>query len=95
MMNAWTRVLTTFAPMWPTFVELVDALGRDRYVTALDDVVIAVPRDLRPVVDDWWRGKLEARDGQEAHAFLIGRLMDPVWVEEFKTAMGAGTPLEP
>jgi len=82
-------------PDWPTFVELVDALGRDRYVTALDDVVIAVPRDLRPVVDDWWRGKLEERDGQEAHAFLIGRLMDPVWVEEFKTAMGAGTPLEP
>jgi len=73
---------------WPTFLEVADALGRDRYVTVLDDVVIAVPADLRPVVDDWWRGKLEARDGLEAHPYLIKKLMDPEWVEEFKAAWG-------
>lgn len=78
-------------PDWPTFVELADALGRDRYVTALDDVVIAVPRDLRPVVDAWWRGKLEERDGLEAHPYLISKLMDPAWVEEFKAAMAPAT----
>jgi len=69
---------------WPTFMEVADALGRDRYVTVLDDVVIGVPADLRPVVDGWWRGKLEARDGLEAHPYLIGKLMDPEWVEQFK-----------
>lgn len=72
---------------WPTFLEVADALGRDRYVTVLDDVVIAVPADLRPVVDTWWRGKLAERDGLEAHPYLIGKLMDPQWVEQFKTAM--------
>ena len=68
---------------WPTFQEVLQALG-DRYVTVLDDVVIAVPRDLRPVVDGWWRGKLAERDGLEAHPYLIAKLMDPEWVEEFK-----------
>jgi hypothetical protein len=82
-------------PDWPTFLELADALGRDRYVTALDDVVIAVPKDLRSAVDGWWRGKLEERDGLDAHPYLIGRLMDPEWVEGFRTAMAGGTPLAP
>ena len=71
---------------WPTFLEVADALGRDRYVTVLDDVVIGVPTELRPVVDDWWRGKLLERDGLEAHPYLIGKLMDPKWVAEFKAA---------
>ncbi len=74
---------------WPTFMEVADALGRDRYVTVLDDVVIAVPRELRQVVDDWWVGKLEEREGLEAHPYLIKKLMDPAWVEEFKAVMGA------
>jgi hypothetical protein len=74
---------------WPAFVEVADALGRDRYVTVLDDVVIGVPAALRPVVDRWWTGKLRERDGLEAHPFLIAKLMDPEWVEEFKTAMEA------
>lgn len=72
---------------WPTFQEVVAALG-DRYVTVLDDVVIGVPRDLRPVVDDWWRGKLAERDGLEAHTYLIKKLMDPEWVEDFKRQFG-------
>ena len=76
-------------PDWPTFVEVADALGRERYVTVLDDVIIAVPLDLRPVVDTWWVGKLEERDGLEAHPYLIKKLMDPEWVEQFKTAMSS------
>lgn len=76
-------------PDWPTFVEIAQALGPDRYVTALDDVVIAVPKDLRSAVDAWWIGKLKERDGLDAHPYLIKKLMDPQWVEEFKVAMQA------
>lgn len=79
-------------PDWPTFVEVADALGRDRYVTVLDDVVIAVPARHRPVVEAWWEGKLRERDGLEAHPYLIAKLMDPQWVEEFKATMGETTP---
>lgn len=74
---------------WPTFIEVADALGRDRYVTVLDDVVIAVPTDLRPAVDAWWVAKLEEREGLEAHTYLIKKLMDPEWVEEFKAVIDA------
>jgi hypothetical protein len=73
------------AEEWPTFLEVAAALG-DRYVTVLDDVVIGVPWALRPVVDDWWRSKLSERDGLEAHAYLIGKLMDPEWAADFKAA---------
>jgi hypothetical protein len=76
-------------PDWPTFVEVAQALGTDRYVTVLDDVVIAVPADLRPAVDAWWIGKLQEREGLEAHTYLIKKLMDPEWVEDFKAAMGS------
>jgi len=76
-------------PDWPTFMEVANALGPGRYVTVLDDVVIAVPKDLRPAVDAWWVGKLEEREGLEAHTYLISKLMDPEWVEEFKAVMDA------
>lgn len=85
--RAFFGTLLHHRPDWPTFMEVAHALG-DRYVTVLDDVVIAVPWDLRPVVDAWWRGKLEERDGLEAHPYLIKKLMDPEWVEQFKAAMG-------
>lgn len=75
-------------PDWPTFLEVADALGRDRYVTVLDDVVIAVPAAQRPAVEAWWEGKLLERDGLDAHPYLIAKLMDPVWVEQFKAQMG-------
>lgn len=74
---------------WPTFVQVADALGPARHVTVLDDVIIAVPLALRPVVDAWWVGKLRARDGLEAHPYLIKKLMDPEWVEDFKKQMEA------
>jgi len=85
--RAFLGPLLHHRPDWPTFVEVADALGRDRHVTILDDVIIAVPKDLRPVVDGWWTGKLEERDGLDAHPYLIKKLMDPEWVEEFKTLM--------
>ncbi len=73
---------------WPTFVEVAQALGPDRYVTSLDDVIVAVPSAMRPVVDAWWTGKLHEREGLDAHPYLIKKLMDPEWVEEFKRVMG-------
>lgn len=53
---------------WPTFLEIADFLrtGDDRYVTVLDDVIIAVPSALRSTVDGWWLQKLEERHGLEA-----------------------------
>jgi hypothetical protein len=41
---------------WPTFTEISDLLrrGADRYVTALDDVIIAVPSSHKRVVDSYW-----------------------------------------
>lgn len=73
---------------WPTFVEVAQALGPERYVTVLDDVVIGVPAGMRPVVDAWWTGKLRERNGKDAHPYLIEKLMDPEWVQEFKRLMG-------
>ncbi|MCU1600555.1 MAG: hypothetical protein JWO22_1264 [Frankiales bacterium] len=73
---------------WPTFVQVAQALGPGRYVTVLDDVVVAVPSAMRPVVDAWWTGKLRERDGLDAHPYLISKLMDPEWVEDFKRVMG-------
>jgi hypothetical protein len=50
---------------WPGIAEVFDALRRinRRYVTVLDDVVIAVPEPLMPAVHDWWRGQLLKRRG--------------------------------
>ncbi len=90
--RAFFGTLLHHRPDWPTFVDVADALGRDRYVTVLDDVVIAVPLGVRPAVDAWWRGKLLERDGLDAHPYLIKKLMDPTWVEEFKLTMAGTTP---
>lgn len=44
---------------WPTLIDVIDALRSDiaRYVTVLDDVIIAVPRNARSIVDAWWRSQ--------------------------------------
>ena len=41
---------------WPTFLEVTDQLRavHDRYVTALEDVIIAVPKNARELVDQYW-----------------------------------------
>jgi hypothetical protein len=64
---------------WPSFVEIVDKLRQDgnRYVTMLDDVIIAVPSHVRPVVDQWWSDVQESRDGLEAYQYLYRKAEDP------------------
>ncbi len=52
------------AANWPTLVQVLDRLRADggRYVTILDDVIIAVPAEARSVVErTWWdhRGSFE------------------------------------
>lgn len=41
---------------WPTFLEVAQRLSavHDRYVTALDDVIIAVPAAAREIIDQYW-----------------------------------------
>lgn len=68
---------------WPTFLEIADRLrsGADRYVTVLDDVIIAVPSALRGTVDEWWRSKLAQRHGFEAMQERVQQLADPTPLE--------------
>jgi hypothetical protein len=70
---------------WPTFIEISDLLRSDidRYVTVLDDVIIAVPPELRHTVDEWWLKKLRARGGLEASQRRIQQLSDPSSLEAF------------
>jgi hypothetical protein len=44
---------------WPTITQLVDKLRavHDRVFTVLDDVVVAGPPDIQPVIDTYWLGK--------------------------------------
>jgi len=64
---------------WPTFSEVSDYLRTmgDRYVTVLDDVIIAVPSDLQSTVNAWWRTKLSQRHGYEALQERVQQLSDP------------------
>ena len=64
---------------WPTFLDVSDHLraSAERYVTVLDDVIIAVPTALRPTVDGWWRSKLHDRHGFEAMQERVQQLGDP------------------
>jgi hypothetical protein len=52
---------------WPTFLELADQLraAHDRYVTVLEDVVIAVPVSAREVVDRYWIDTQQATDAPQ------------------------------
>jgi hypothetical protein len=70
---------------WPTFLEVSDTLraGGERYVTVLDDVIIAVPAPLRSTVDAWWHTKLEQRHGFEALQEKVAQLGDPAPLEAF------------
>lgn len=64
---------------WPPFVKVFDLLRMDgeRYVTVLDDVIIAVPPDQRPVVDQWWLELTTSRNNLEAHAYLYDQALNP------------------
>jgi len=64
---------------WPSFIEVADLLrlNHDRYVTLLDDVIIAVPTSLRGVVDEWWRRKLRQRDNLDGPVYEMHRALNP------------------
>lgn len=64
---------------WPPFVEVLDLLraDSDRYVTVLDDVIIAVPQNQRPTVDQWWLELAASRNNLEAHAYLYDQALNP------------------
>ncbi|MDQ6617295.1 MAG: hypothetical protein M3083_21755 [Actinomycetota bacterium] len=52
---------------WPSLLEITDLLreGSDRYITILDDVLIAVPMVLRDVIDRWWLEQTRTREGRD------------------------------
>jgi hypothetical protein len=63
------RFFTTSPPpphdpaQWPTLVQVIDALrqfGRSRFITLINDLVIAVPDDARSIVDEWARRETSA-----------------------------------
>ncbi len=53
------------AAEWPMITEVIDLLRAvgDRYVTVLDDVVIAGPPEIRAIVDQWWARVVADRGG--------------------------------
>ena len=64
---------------WPTLPEIVDMLraGADRYVTILDDVIIAVPPALREVVDQWWLATVTSREGRDGSSQKLWEAYNP------------------
>ncbi len=64
---------------WPNLMQVADSLrlNHDRYVTILDDVIIAVPYPLRRVVDAWWTQKLRQRDNLDGPVYEMQRALNP------------------
>lgn len=64
---------------WPSLLELIDLLRADchRYITVLDDVVIAVPPALRDVVDKWWLDQVRQRDGRDGYQQTLWEAYNP------------------
>lgn len=64
---------------WPSLTNIIDALRPDveRYITILDDVVIAVPPTLRPVVDRWWLSQVQDRDGRDGFEQALWEAYNP------------------
>jgi hypothetical protein len=49
---------------WPTLVQVIDALrqfGQSRFITLINDFVIAVPDDARSIIDEWARSETSTR----------------------------------
>jgi hypothetical protein len=72
--NAWYPTAK-----WPTLLEVIDALrvGADRYITVLDDVIIAVPMEARTIVNEWWMALSIERSGSELHRHLLNQALEP------------------
>lgn len=64
---------------WPTILDVIDALRVDaeRYITILDDVIICVPQEFRPIIDQWWLEMSRLRDGNEAFEHLFHQAASP------------------
>ena len=64
---------------WPSLLDLIDLLRADcdRYITILDDVVIAVPVGLRDVVDRWWLDQVSQRDGRDGYQQTLWEAYNP------------------
>jgi hypothetical protein len=80
---------------WPRLLDIVDALREvddDRYVTILDDVIIAVPIDARTIVDDWWLELSKRRNGAEHYSDLYYRALDPTPQEALRRLVRSVTP---
>ena len=65
--------------VWPTLADLIDVLRADgdRYITILDDVVIAVPPELRGEVDQWWLEQVRDRDGRDGYEQTLWDAYNP------------------
>jgi hypothetical protein len=62
---------------WPPFLEVLTQLRAQwpRFVTVLDDVIIAGPPESRPVVEDYWLGVLSRKE--DDHSRLVEALNPP------------------
>ena len=61
------------ADAWPTLLDVIDALRTptsQRHITLLDDLVIAVPRQARPLVEDYARSRQEAPQRRRRWRFI-------------------------
>jgi hypothetical protein len=72
---------------WPTILQVIDVLRshHERYVTVLDDVVIAGPPHIRPVVDEWWSRVVGERGGTTTMVPL--QQLDRAWNPTPREAM--------
>jgi hypothetical protein len=71
------------AEHWPTLMEVLDALRRVRpghHLTLLEDQVIAVPGQVKPLIDAFGRGELaaEQREAPPPAAGVLARLRGAV-----------------
>jgi len=74
-----TNTSEAYWPSAPSLVDIVDLLRLDahRYITILDDVIMAVPKELRPVIDKWWLDQVCDREGRDAHQQLVWEANNP------------------
>jgi hypothetical protein len=80
---------------WPTLLEIIDLLrlDGDRYITILDDVVIAVPMALRGVVERWWLEQIQDRDGRDGYAQNLWEAYNPTPFVAFRRLVKSLTPM--
>lgn len=80
---------------WPSLMQIIDLLRADcdRYITILDDVVIAVPVELREVVDHWWLEQTRSRDGRDGFEQNLWEAYNPSPAEALRRLVKSVTPM--